>query len=210
MSKKTIINLISILIPISLISVGFSSFSICEINSEKINLDASFADVIDLSDAIYFKQELNDLVYCENGFLYNGAISYKGYLIVSFELDVTKMKLISPFLLDDDSLILNISLKEVSTVNIISNFMSTSSLSADIITNIGGFVSFSIDNSIEPYLYSTKLLINSIDENVEKLVTTLIYCIDTSNSIVTNFLTDIYPIIKNQPITFDLTITVIE
>ena len=186
MVKSKVFTLCNLLMYVSLLGIGFSSFVISSNDNNNLSFNASFGDVNDILLSQRFNNEITITPY---GFYNDETFNLSATLNCEVNLDIDKAREeITSF---NNALSLNVLLSEKD--NLVTNFIDPNKITV----SFDKAVTSNISNSLDNNSFISTIDISNIDDNVSTLLININYLIDTSTSITTNFNTDIYPSLQN-------------
>ena len=186
MVKSKIFTLCNLLMYVSLLGIGFSSFVISSNDNNDLSFNASFGDVNDILLSQSFNNEITITPY---GFYNDETFNLSVTLNCEVNLDIDRAREeITSF---NNALSLNVSLSEKD--NLVTNYIDPNKITV----SFDKAVTSNISNSLDNNSFISTIDISNIADNVSTLSININYLIDTSTSITTNFNTDIYPSLQN-------------
>ena len=186
MVKSKVFTLCNLLMYVSLLGIGFSSFVISSNDNNNLSFNASFGDVNDILLSQSFNNEITITPY---GFYNDETFNLSVTLNCEVNLDIDKAREeITSF---NNALSLNVLLSEKD--NLVTNFIDPNKITV----SFDKAVTSNISNSLNSNSFISTIDISNIDDNDSTLSININYLIDTSTSITTNFNTDIYPSLQN-------------
>lgn len=206
MLKKGIITLFSCLMPISIFGIGFSSFLITS-SETSISMQFQVAEISDISNAITFEEELNELSYCEYGFINGEVIEPKVCLNATIRFNIEILKPILDSIINFGTMNVNFSLVESSSIGIINNYSNNQTALFTIKSpTIGTIPVINADNSSSNNEFLSIVSISNIIQNLQYISLNINYCFDLTSGITADFKTDIYPLING--LSFNLSVEI--
>lgn len=186
MVKSKVFTLCNLLMYVSLLGIGFSSFVISSNDNNNLSFNASFGDVNDILLSQSFNNEITITPY---GFYNDETFNLSVTLNCEVNLDIDKAREeITSF---NNALSLNVLLSEKDSL--VTNFIDPNKITV----SFDKAVTSNISNSLDSNSFISTIDISNIDDNDSTLSININYLIDTSTSITTNFNTDIYPSLQN-------------
>ena len=186
MVKSKVFTLCNLLMYVSLLGIGFSSFVISSNDNNNLSFNASFGDVNDILLSQSFNNEITITPY---GFYNDETFNLSVTLNCEVNLDIDKAR--EEITLFNNALSLNVLLSEKD--NLVTNFIDPNKITV----SFDKAVTSNISNSLDSNSFISTIDISNIDDNDSTLSININYLIDTSTSITTNFNTDIYPSLQN-------------
>lgn len=194
MIKKRTLNLLSILSIVALSTVGFSSFYI-DFSTPLYaysNIETSIGDII-RGDVISIENEMNDLVFCDEGFVENIEVDNTVKSVIT-DRPVLKMSINLAYLeirntsdsINNVYIDFNLSQthSDASDYDLISNFFTLNSLKIQSFIKEGSSTSLpsiNVTNSINSYVYSSRVGISNLNDKIDILTISLTYTLNASS-----------------------------
>ena len=193
MIKKHIYPITILLLTVSLISVGFSSWISSGNLSTRFNANLDSGKTYTQNDFIYFASENSlrkstDLFeYCDYGFIENEQIVFHDDFTVHITINVKNIresKSIASFE-NNSTIIVNTNMQETGNLQIFTSpYMSINSLSVKCIDNLGNQASISeVIRTLENRIFTFNFQINNVPNNVSAYSVDLKYSFDLSSKI---------------------------
>lgn len=186
---------------LSLFSFGFSSWLFTSLNQTEAGFEIQAGDVYDINSIISLNGEFNNIQFSKHGFINEGKIENSTYIQTTLEIKnlIDAREHISS-LKNLNELNFQFNLNENSNVNFIQNF--NCALSVD---SSNESLSITSDNTLSENNCSSIVKIQNIDVNIDSFLIDIKYNFSKD---ITNFTTEVYPLLANQNINFNLGIGV--
>lgn len=186
---------------LSLFSFGFSSWLFTSLNQAEAGFEVQAGDVYDINSIISLNSEFNNIQFSKHGFINEGKIENSTYIQTTLEIKnlIDAREHISS-LKNLNELNFQFNLNENSNVNFIQNFNCALNVES---SNLS--LSITFDNALSENKCSSIVKIQNIDVNIDSFLLDIKYNFSKET---TNFTTDVYPLLANKNINFNLEIGV--
>lgn len=187
---------------LSLFSFGFSSWLFTSLNQAEAGFEVQAGDVYDINSIISLNSEFNNIQFSKHGFINEGKIENSTYIQTTLEIKnlIDAREHISS-LKNLNELNFQFNLNENSNVNFIQYFNCALSVKSPNNESL----SITSDNTLSENKCSSIVKIQNIDVNIDSFLLDIKYNFSKET---TNFTTDVYPLLANKNINFNLEIGV--
>ena len=194
-----LLQILSLLLIFCIFGVGFSSWAI--LDKQQVNLNIKTGDLFSVSNIVSIQNNINNINYCKEGFINDGLIENKTSIYVNLEFkNLIEARKHLVLLSKNNTLNLNINLKETSNVNFIGSY--SDSL---LVTLSNSNLTLSNVDQVNHSSYGSNIKISNISETIDTFSLYLIFNFKVNTS---NFENEIYPFLKNQKIDFSLELNI--